>query len=321
MTLNMDLDYLDALMNKGKRSPKCKFEYLKDGTQVYRILPSFDPADRRMEHTYAVHWLTGENGKPMKALCTYFTERFCPLCAAHRETKTAYEHSLATNGPEASNTKHLAQSLQKLSSSKTIYYNAVNMAGEPVVLELNSTVSKALEALIIEAATKKGFDPLALKGGVWFTFTKTGKGRDSVRVDYRRTMKVVEGDMAEILDRTPFSDELIARLPQAVANIHDPKTLWIREYTSAQLGDYLKGKPLPNPFKRAEGSSITQVATQEAGSSVETSQQISSGTTQEAPKSVTPVATPQAAPGVDFGKYAAEAERLKRLAALTGGSN
>lgn len=309
-TLGFDIE---SLTNKGKKRSKHTFEYLKEGVHAYRILPSFNPADRRLEHTYSVHWLTGETGKPMKVLCTYGAERYCPICLAYRETKKTHEHAKLSD-PNSENTRQLAESERKLSGSKSIYYNAVNASGEPVVLELNSTASKDLENLIIEAVQKKGFDPTALNGGVWFEFTKKGKGRDSVRVDYRRISKLVNGDMVDVLDRTAFSDELVARLPNAVANIHDPKNLWIKEYTSAQLSDFLRGKPLPvnNSYVGAPTADESQEIRSEAS---------------PAPVSVasrTSIPTPVAATSVSTGgktveDYRAEAEKLKRLSSNGNG--
>jgi len=305
---------LEALLNKGKRNRKYKFEYLKDGLASYRILPSFDSANRRFEHGYALHWLTGENGKPVKALCTYYTEKFCPVCQAHKATKEAYEGAVKA-APQAENTKRLAAAMMKLSVARSTFYNAVNASGEPVILELNSTVSKALEVLIIEAYQKKNFDATALKGGVWFDFTKSGKGRDSVRVDYKRISRLVEGEMVDVLDRTGLSEELTNRLPTAVANLHDPKTMWIREYTALELGDYLKGKPLPDTNGRQTAAAPTSEEDSEeshaAALQAITNTVATPPNAQAAPAAVQATApAPQAS---QFKDFAAEAERLQRL--------
>lgn len=304
MSNQIDLGFdIEALINKGKKRSKYKFEYLKDGTQAFRILPSFDPANRRLEHTYALHWLSDAEGKSIKTLCTYYTEKFCPICNAHKDTKASYDHAVASD-PNSVNTKNLAAALQKLSVSKANYYNAVSSSGEPVILELNSTVTKALEALIIEAYQKKGFDATAIKGGVWFEFTKTGKGRDSVRVDYKRLSKLIEGEMVDILDRSEIGPELVARLPTSVANIHDPKVLYIKEFSSSELSDYLRGIPLPSqrPVSEVRSPAVSYTP---AAETVKEEILKEERTVVEAISTTAPAA---------LNDYASHAERLKKLA-------
>lgn len=319
---------IEALINKGKKRNKYKFEYLKEGAQGFRILPSFDPSNRRIESTHAVHWLTGENGKIVKAACTYYTEKFCPLCTAHKETKEAYDHA-SKSDPTSQNTKRLAEAMKKLSVSRSTFYNAVNASGEPVILELNQTVAKLLEGLIIEAYQKKNFDATALAGGVWFEFTKVGKGRDSVRVDYKRLSKMVEGELVDVLDRTALSPDLLARLPTAVANIHDKKTLWIKECSSQELADYLRGKPLPNTnYGNAGAASTEETDDTEVGQApdAEAAPVAQAPVQQAAPapapvkqvQSAAPVVATYAAPAKSLQDYASHAERLKKLANPNG---
>jgi len=263
MSNDNSLDYLEALLNKGKRKPKVKFEYLKPGKQFFRILPSFDPTNRRIEASYSMHWLTGENGKSVKVQCTYYSEKYCPICEAKKATEELLNHAKQT-APEAENTKRLAEAAQKLGVSRSTYYNAVNAAGEHCVLELNSTVSKALEALIIKAHTENNFDAVAINGGVWFEFEKIGKGRDSVRVDYKRITKMVDGEMVDTRDRSALSEDLVARLPQSAVKLNDPKNLYIKTYSAAELADYLKGKPLPNTnYQQGASSSSSSSEDQE----------------------------------------------------------
>lgn len=325
-SLELSFD-IDSILNKNKRRPKFKFEYLKDGVQSFRILPSFDAANRQLEHSYSVHWLTTENGKPAKVLCTYPTERFCPVCHQNRETKEMLEVAKKAN-PTSENTKRLMEAERRTSLSKSVYYNAVNASGEPVILELNSTVSKLLEQLIVDAALKKNFDPTALRGGVWFEFTKSGKGRDSVRVDFRRVSKLVDGEMVDILDRSPMAEDLIARLPNAVANIHDPKTMWIRTVSSSDLSDYLKGlKPLPeaNTASSKPGMSVAGATSHDAESADAYAQKRGAvptavaATSTQVNQSSSSTQSPSGGAGKSISDFKAEAERLQALA-MGGGS-
>jgi len=313
MSLN-NPDYMDYILNKGKRGPKYKFESLKEGSAVYRILPSFNDQNRRIEAVYYVHWLTGENGKPTKVSCTYGSERYCPICEKHRETKDALNSARATD-PSSQNTKRLQEAEDKLRASKTIFYNAVNAANEAVVLQLSSTVSALLEKKIIEAVQQKGFDPLSLSGGVWFRFNKQGKGRDSVTVDFNRvSVKDAEGEIAEKLDKHALPEELVSRLQNEVANIHDAKSMYVNQYTANELADYLRGKALPN--KRATGS---QAATTQSNQRAEASAEddVPFETTGTSTANTSAKADTSAVAGGSGVKtaadYAAEAERFRKL--------
>ena len=319
-------DYLESILNKRNRRPKLKYESLEQGSATYRILPSFDAARRQISQTYNVHWLTGEDGKKMKVSCTYYSERYCPLCDAHRETKNQMEVALQQD-PKSDHTRRLQDAEQALRNSKTIYYNALNADNEPVVLQLTSEAAGELENSIIEAITQKGFDPLALNGGAWFLFKKNGKGRGTVKVDFNRlSSKDADGEIVEKIDRRPISDELSLRLPNEVANIFDPKTLWIQTFTSVQLADYLRGKPLPvQKYGAAAQTSAPQQeyqtpAPQAVAPQAQETQQAQAPVAAVVAVTHAPVveAAPAPAARVNTGKtaadYAAEAARLRSLA-------
>ena len=237
-TLELGFD-LEALINKGKRRPKVKYESLKEGTQGFRILPPFNPARRDLNYTYHVHWVQGASGL-IKVMCTYYTEKYCPLCEQHKSVTETLER-LKKENPKSEQISMLQEAEQKLRKSRTVYYNAVNSNQEVVVLQLSSTVSQLLDKKIIEAAQKKQFDATSLKAGVWFEFTKSGKGRDSVTVDFRRISKEVNGELVEVLDRTPIKVEVVENIETLVTEIHKPEALWIKTFTARQLADYLRG--------------------------------------------------------------------------------
>ncbi len=242
---NLELGFdLDALLNKSKKRSRYKFESLKEGSAIYRILPSFNPANRKLDETYNMHWLTGSSGNPMKVACTYYTEKYCPICEAWKAAKEAYE-SARKESPDGAHAKRLAEAEQRLRKSRYVYYNALNAANEPVILQLSSTVSGLLDKKIIEAVQEKSFDPTALKGGVWFKFSKQGKGRESVAVDFNRISATdADGEIVEKLDRRPVADDLASQLPGLVADLTNTEILWIKTFSSKELADYLRGVPL-----------------------------------------------------------------------------
>jgi hypothetical protein len=251
---NLELGFdLEALLNKGKKKSFAKTEYLKQGTAFYRILPTFNPANRRLEHKYHFHWVeyTDENGKARKTTvqCTKYVEGFCPLCAAHDEAAQALKHAQENGGSEET-IKRLSEASFRLQVSSNVYYNALNAANEVVLLALSSTVSKLLDAKLIEAVKDFNLDPTNPTNGLWFAFKKEGKGRESVTVDFKRTRSTVNGKIVEEIDQTPVAEDLAARLPELVTDLHDMSKVGIKSYTAAELADFLRGKPLPNKYKQ-----------------------------------------------------------------------
>ena len=306
-TLDLGFD-LDSIL--GKNKSKTNFKYLEEGSAVYKILPSFDAANRVLSSEHNFHWVSDQAGKNIKVQCTYYTEKYCPMCSAHKELEAAYNSSKASDGEQSENTKRLSAAMQKLQKTKSIYYNAVTLTGEVVVLQLTKTASDLLNKKLVEAVKDKNADPTSLTAGYWYKFTKTGKGRDSVTVDFHRTAKIVEGEEVEVLNRTPFNAELIKSLPEKVSDIFSRKLMWIKEYTSGELADYLKGIPLKDKFKAEARSNVS------AQASVPESRDDKASTPAPAPTPVMETTkesrTTTAVSAAE--NFAAEASRLRALA-------
>jgi len=248
--LGFDLDSILGKNGKGKTS----FKYLEEGTAVYRILPSFDPANRQLSAEHNFHWVADAASKNIKVQCTYYTEKYCPMCNASKELEKLRDAAKASDGEKSESYKRLNAAVMKVQKTKSIYYNAVTLQNEVVVLQLTKTVADLLNKKLLEAVQEKNADPTLVTAGYWFKFNKSGKGRDSVTVDFHRTSKVVEGEEVEVLNRTPLPTEMIATLATKVAPIFDRKSMWIKEYTGAELGDYIKGVPLKDKFQKREDS-------------------------------------------------------------------
>lgn len=259
--LNLGFDLDSILGNKNKS--KFAFKYLEEGVAVYRILPPFDPANRQLSAEHNFHWVQDEATKNIKVQCTYYTEKYCPLCNAAKEIETARDAVKATEGDKSENYKRLNAAAMKVQKTKSIYFNALTLNNEVVILQLSSTVAALLNKKLAEAVSEKNQDPTLVTAGYWFKFSKVGKGRDSVTVDFHRTSKIVDNEEVEVLNRTPVPAELIATLPEKVANLFDRKTMWIKEYAGVELADYLKGIPLKDKYKKqgqSEGSIAQDVA-------------------------------------------------------------
>lgn len=259
---------LDALLSNGKGGGyrKVKTEYLKEGVAFYRILPSFDATDRRINFEYYMHWITGEGGQKMKVLCTKGTEGYCPLCEASKAQEQLFERLKTDPNADKERLKMLEENARNLRASKSIYFNAVNQQGEVVVLELNTTVVKLL-ANKMEKAKELGFDPTHPKTGAWFRFSKKGKGRDAFEVDFKKITVTIDGEMLEKNDRTALTDEQIASLPTSVHDLKNAGNMYIQTFTAKELADFVRGTPLKSKFQKkakTEGSDSQAFAAQES---------------------------------------------------------
>lgn len=249
---NLELGFdLDALKNQGKRKRLVFFEYIKDGTSVYHLVPAYASTSRELSHLYRSHRMTGPTGNFMSVSCTYYSpERYCPLCESRKQTMEAIDRA-KREGNEDEATR-LSEQEKGLRVWNNVYYNAVNAANEVVILQLSSTVANDLNMLVAEAVEKRKFDPSSPTTGVWFKFRKTGKGQGSTKVEFSRITAISEsGEEIEKLDRSSIHADVLNGLDEKVADIHSPSSMFIKEYTAAQLVNVMRGVP-------AEGESTAK---------------------------------------------------------------
>lgn len=270
MSEKLELGFdLGALLNKGKKFNSVKSEFLKEGDSFYRLIPPAPgAANRELNHKWVTHWITGGNGKKMQVACTYFTEKYCPLCAIAKEIQSNIDR-ITDKGErrpetfsedEKAELKRLWEGKRQYEATRTFAYLAFNASHEVVALKISSTVSQLLDKKVFQAATEYGFDPTALNGGVWFKFSKQGKGRDSVTVDFKRVVTKVNGKIQEELDQTDLPEDALNRLNNSRPDIHSPKDMWVKEYSATQLSSFLKGVPLEGQAEEGKKPTLTPAA-------------------------------------------------------------
>lgn len=262
--LELGFDF-DALINKGKKFNSVKSEFLKEGDSFYRLIPPANSSqNRQLNHKWVTHWLTGSNGKKIQVACTYFTEKYCPLCAVAKEIQAQIDR--ITDGgnrkpenlseDEKNEVKRLWEGKKQYEATRSFAYLTLNASNEVVVLKLSSTVSQLLDKKVFQAVTEYGFDPTSVVGGVWFKFSKVGKGRDSVTVDFKRVVTKVNGKIQEELDQSAIPEDALNRLNSSRPDIHSHKDMWVKEYSAAQLGAFLKGIPLDGQGEEGKQASL-----------------------------------------------------------------
>ena len=284
---------LDSVENENAGGAR-KREKIKEGISCYRILPPYGTqANGSLSHRYTVHWgFMGANGKERSVMCSYPTEGYCPVCQRVREAEDELKRAQA-NGNEAK-AKELEKYISSFRAKKFWLYNAVTSDGRIVMLELGKTAHDALSKKISEAARRKvgAFDPTSPETGVWFEFSRTGKGLNTeYSVDYKKiSVTLDDGSVADKPDRTPLSPELVEAIKAALAGtgggMHDIHVAH-EPMTSNHLRDLMNGGVVPNKSKTL---SVGVQAPAQAGT----------------------VAT---APAADTSSVQAEIDRLKALQA------
>jgi hypothetical protein len=253
------------------------------GLSHFRILPPYGTNNKRaLFKRYQQHWgFIGANGNQQPVACSYAIDRFCPICQKVKDAQAELDRMMGGKTriedlPEDQKApaKALSEYVFKYKVDQVFCYNAVSLDGRVVVLDLKWTSHKNLfgdgkefDGRLKDVVKKHRFDPTSIRNGVWFTFDKTGKGlATAYPVEIKKTSTVLPGgQIAEIFDRTPLSDDLVARLEAQFAEagedgvargpMFDIHTL-MDPMTANQLADILAGKPIPMRQRR----SVTQQA-------------------------------------------------------------
>jgi hypothetical protein len=244
----------ERLLEKGKR--KSRFESLKPGSVVYRILPSLNPLNKDFSHTWNTHFLQIPGGTGFSALCTlYSAEKYCPLCERAKELDLLSARA-KENGDKDKLSK-LAEEKRNVGRNRKVYYNAVNNGTEDVVvLQLSKTASDEVENKIYKAYGDLKMDALSLKTGLWFKFTRVGSGLDTkVDVEYVKKSSNENGEIVERYDRTPLTPTSVAQIEQGLTDVHNPAALGMKTLSAKELGAYLRGETITLPGRPGSGGS------------------------------------------------------------------
>jgi len=185
-------------INNGRNSASSNFTQaktvkLKDGDQIYRILPAIgDLADANIWHVfYGVHWgyKTTDGKKKPFASPEKKDHKVKPAVVVIPDAAKDRLNMLKGKLEEAkkSGNQAIINKLQPLVGfgKDTVYnldsnhhMNAIDASGNIVVLKIKHKCFVQLEALIkkLEAS---GTYPLSLDDGRYFVFTRTGMGNDT----------------------------------------------------------------------------------------------------------------------------------------------
>lgn len=247
--VSFDLGTLD-----GGNDTFVKFERERiqpDKEQHYRILSPFGAdAKGSLFHRYSIHWgLTGERGQQKPVACSYPTEGFCPICKRVWDSEDELKRAQEAN--DQASVKELTNYLKTWRARRFFVYNAVTADGRVVILEIPKTAHDQLMELVKDCVYNKGFDPTSLSDGVWFTFSKSGKG---FKTEYKVKIKKIIVDPKEGLekpDRSPVSDDLVARITEQVKKAGEEGPMYdihdlYEARSSRELQSFIEGGLVPD---------------------------------------------------------------------------
>lgn len=217
---------LDSL--KSRR--EWKRHKVKDGTNVYRILPPFGEASNGYPYRkWQIIWgLTDpESGRARPFASSMTSEKRCPVTEYVAQLKERAEDMKAqfkASGVSEEDIKERMATFNTLIndlSPKTVYiYNAADKAGEVGLLELKSTAHKKMKTEMNNYIRDYNQDPTSLgstdeDSGLWFNVLRSGIGRDT-EYDVKKCQSRVKGATGGV----SFVDDRSA-LPEAVVENYD----------------------------------------------------------------------------------------------------
>lgn len=214
-------------MDSLKSRREWKRHKVKDGHNVYRILPPFGESSngypyRKWQIIWGLFDPESNRARPFASSMT--SEKKCPVTEYVQLLKKKAENlksQLAASGVSEEESKERLTNLNKLISDlnpKTVYiYNAADKAGEVGLLELKSTAHKKMKTEMGEYISLYNQDPTSLNSeetdsGVWFDVTRQGLGRDTeydVKMVKLKSKNPTTGKISFEDDRSPLQDSIV----------------------------------------------------------------------------------------------------------------
>ena len=214
---------LDSL----KTRREWKRHKVKDGSNVFRILPPFGDASNGYPYRkWQIIWglQDPESGRARPFASSMTSEKKCPITEYVGELKKKAEvlkSQLQAAGVDEETAKNRLGALNKLISDlnpKTVYiYNAADKSGEVGLLEIKSTAQKKMKSEMAQYIQDYNQDPTSLQSedtdsGVWFNITRAGLGRDTeydVKKMQIKTKNPATGKISFEDDRSPLPDAVV----------------------------------------------------------------------------------------------------------------
>jgi hypothetical protein len=217
---------------------------VKDGHNVYRILPPFGEASNGYPYRkWSVIWglFDPESNRARPFASSLTSEKKCPVFEYVQELKKRAEQlkgQMQTAGASEEAIRERLSSLNKMISDlnpKNVYvYNAADQSGEVGLLELKATAHNKIKTEMSQYITDYNQDPTSLNSndddsGVWFDIIRSGLG---FKTEYdakkmQTKVKKATGGFTFEDDRSPLPDSIVQNyenLAYDLSSIYQVKT-------------------------------------------------------------------------------------------------
>lgn len=211
-----------------KTSREWKRHQVKEGSNVFRILPPFGKLEVHNNYPYkkwSIAWLVDPRSGKRRPFASPMSDGHdaCPvneyqmaLRAFIDKRKAQLEAGGADRQQVKNELKDLYQVQFDIKVQHVYAYNACDKSGTVGILEIKSTAQKALKTKMAEYISLYGQDPTSLNGneddsGVWFNITKSGSGKDTTYgVDFNKErFKDDKGRLVSVEDRSPLPSNVV----------------------------------------------------------------------------------------------------------------
>lgn len=271
MSENFSLDapaWLTGAKETLKKSSGTSFLSIPDGGKVsVRVLPPYKGTGIAAKHV--IHWgLTNENGGLTPVKCSYHgPERYCPICDHVRNLEKELNTYVDKDGNQLvsgteDRTKALKESIGSLKAKTTYLLNVVDFTdGQIKVMQIPKTAFEQLIEKMEERFNQTKVDPTDLTKGIWFTFSRKGKGFNTVySCDFKKILKTTaDGEEAEVKDVSPLSAEVVTAVTSQLSGKDGSMRDLAALYTSrsaAELKSFLDGAPVTNHRNTNQGNTL-----------------------------------------------------------------
>lgn len=304
---------------------------LKDGANVYRILPPFGSATKPGPNKgfivaeYYIHWgFKDAQGKvrPLQCLKKKKSD-VCPICEFADALEKRYNDLVAAyvkgEGkdrkvdwaavPEDVKAKHkkLYDAWDNIKWRRNYYFNALSQDGKVGVLKVSKTAGDDLISVMSECV-KKNFNPASLKKGCYMNLQKRKTGNRTTDVEVKsQPLRVTKTDA----DGNPVEKiELSELQPEIMKSAVDLFTLYERK-TADEMKRLLKGDTTIFDRKDRDEAPASAASAPESPAPVATTETVTKPVeTAPAPKSE-PATQPAATPAVDDVEAVLNAQQSK----------
>jgi hypothetical protein len=202
---------------------------IKEGSNVFRILPPFGDVETHNNYPYrkwSTVWLTDPKTGKRRPFASPMTDgaKECPV-KEYSDALTKFidkqKAQLEAKGASEDKIKEKLKGLREVQwqiKVQHVYaYNAADKSGEVGLLEVKSTAHQGLKKMMNQYIKDYGQDPTSLNSdlkndaGVWFNISKEGEGK---MTEYDVAFAILkkknaDGELEKKDDRSPLSDNIV----------------------------------------------------------------------------------------------------------------